>query len=1514
MGNQESQVEPANAKLQNGAANGHANIPSEDTGETVPSEAASNKLQQSGELPCLSTKEASPPSVNEVDGGRDITKGTPPAPKSDVLLSLSLSPSTDAPKEPSDPPVSIEVSVKEEASLQFLKSAPETPTESDSTPKEEEKVEKKGFFKNVFKKKNKNEIEDENKPTVVECDSPPEDQAPSIEAEVLTNGVHSEPSDPPVSIEVSVKEEASLQFLKSAPETPTESDSTPKEEEKVEKKGFFKNVFKKKNKNEIEDENKPTVVECDSPPEDQAPSIEAEVLTNGVHSEPSDPPVSIEVSVKEEASLQFLKSAPETPTESDSTPKEEEKVEKGGFFKNVFKKKNKNEIEDENKPTVMECDSPPEDQAPSIEAEVLTNGVHSEPSDPPVSIEVSVKEEASLQFLKSAPETPTESDSTPKEEEKVEKKGFFKNVFKKKNKNEIEDENKPTVVECDSPPEDQAPSIEAEVLTNGVHSEPSDPPVSIEVSVKEEASLQFLKSAPETPTESDSTPKEEEKVEKGGFFKNVFKKKNKNEIEDENKPTVMECDSPPEDQAPSIEAEVLTNGVHSEPSDPPVSIEVSVKEEASLQFLKSAPETPTESDSTPKEEEKVEKKGFFKNVFKKKNKNEIEDENKPTVVECDSPPEDQAPSIEAEVLTNGVHSEPSDPPVSIEVSVKEEASLQFLKSAPETPTESDSTPKEEEKVEKGGFFKNVFKKKNKNEIEDENKPTVVEFDSPPEDQAPSIEAEVLTNGIHSEPSDPPVSIEVSVKEEASLQFLKSAPETPTESDSTPKEEEKVEKNSFFKNVFKKKNKNEIEDENKPTVVECDSPPEDQAPSIEAEVLANGIHSEPSDPPVIEVSVKEEVSLQFLKSVPETPTESDSTPKEEEKVEKNSFFKNVFKKKNKNEIEDENKPTVVECDSPPEDQAPSIEAEVLANGVHSEPSDPPVSIEVSVKEEASLQFLKSVPETPTESDSTPKEEEKVEKGGFFKNVFKKKNKNEIEDENKPTVVECDSPPEDQEPSIEAEIVTNDVHSEPSDPPVSIDVSVEEEASLHLLNSVLETATVSDSTPKEEEKVGKRGFFKKVFKKKNKHGIENEPTVECNSPPDDQDPSIEAEVLTNGVHSEPCDVDGTTTVGTASEGQLPNGTPAGGEALKVSGETVHQVDTEEQDSGAEDSPVMNFFKTLVTPSKAPKDEGAPPAIPVEEVKVSEEPEPKTRGETSPVSPAASPSMAEPKAPATVKISVVSPFSKLFKSKQSSKGAQPETTTKEVDASMATKAPKPPPPPPPPEPPKLEVKVDLEAKALNSAQKEAPKDAVKEPEAASKQKPAKGSPFLKLFHPKEEEKQDEEPQPVEEEVTEMDSKAKAADVQITPGQSPKSEKKSGKSNLLFRLKPLSLQVPAVPVCSHSVPASSATATPDTKAKEATSVVVPTVTTVTTQAIVVEPRPAAEAEKMRIVRQEAAPADGKSVSGASQSGEDGTSSLTRKLEKRNSIHMFFKSLAPKRQSEAGVQTDPVTITYPAK
>ncbi|KAJ8369847.1 hypothetical protein SKAU_G00098750 [Synaphobranchus kaupii] len=196
MGNQAShqiEVQPVDAKLQNGAPNGHVSVLSEDMGEVVACEA---DVQHNSELPSLPTKEASPPSGNEVDSGRNHTKGTPPVPESVVLLSFSntVSPSTDAPEDPSQQPVSIKASVEEEASLQCPKPTLEKTTVFDSTPKEEEpnqKVEKKAnFFDKIFKKKNKSEIEAE--PTLVECNSPPEDQAPSVETQVVSNGLHSE--------------------------------------------------------------------------------------------------------------------------------------------------------------------------------------------------------------------------------------------------------------------------------------------------------------------------------------------------------------------------------------------------------------------------------------------------------------------------------------------------------------------------------------------------------------------------------------------------------------------------------------------------------------------------------------------------------------------------------------------------------------------------------------------------------------------------------------------------------------------------------------------------------------------------------------------------------------------------------------------------------------------------------------------------------------------------------------------------------------------------------------------------------------------------------------------------------------------------------------------------------------------------------------------------------------------------------------------------------------------------
>ncbi|KAM6976702.1 breast carcinoma-amplified sequence 1 [Aplochiton taeniatus] len=52
-------------------------------------------------------------------------------------------------------------------------------------------------------------------------------------------------------------------------------------------------------------------------------------------------------------------------------------------------------------------------------------------------------------------------------------------------------------------------------------------------------------------------------------------------------------------------------------------------------------------------------------------------------------------------------------------------------------------------------------------------------------------------------------------------------------------------------------------------------------------------------------------------------------------------------------------------------------------------------------------------------------------------------------------------------------------------------------------------------------------------------------------------------------------------------------------------------------------------------------------------------------------------------------------------------------------------------------------------------------------------------------------------------------------------------------------------------------------------------------------------------------ATADSDSVSGVSQSDESAANS-PRKTEKRNSIHLFFKTLGQKGKSEAGVQKEP--------
>ncbi|KAJ8258132.1 hypothetical protein GJAV_G00193500 [Gymnothorax javanicus] len=351
-------------------------------------------------------------------------------------------------------------------------------------------------------------------------------------------------------------------------------------------------------------------------------------------------------------------------------------------------------------------------------------------------------------------------------------------------------------------------------------------------------------------------------------------------------------------------------------------------------------------------------------------------------------------------------------------------------------------------------------------------------------------------------------------------------------------------------------------------------------------------------------------------------------------------------------------------------------------------------------------------------------------------------------------------------------SNDAPEEPSEPPVSDKVSVEEDESQQ------SPEPASEPPDQKSEKKGK--LFGKVFKKKNK-GEKDPTSVESDSPSEDQDQAIVPQTLTNGLNSEPGDVKETTTAGKASE-TLP-GTPAGGQSLEVDGKTANQVETEKPESTVEDGPMMNFFRTFVSPSKPPKEEASPAPVPVEEVKVSEEPELAAPAEPSSAGqPAGSPTT-EPKAPLpAVRLSVVAPFGKLFKTKalKSAKKDPAAKGTQEVDASGAAQASKPSPPPPPSEPPKPEDRVDPAAKPAAGAQKEA--DASKQPEGAGVQKPAKGSPFRKLFQSKKEE-EEEEAQPVEEAVPETGD-AKATDARVTPDQSPKAEKKP---NLISIFKPM-------------------------------------------------------------------------------------------------------------------------------
>ncbi|XP_023812663.1 translation initiation factor IF-2 isoform X7 [Oryzias latipes] len=240
--------------------------------------------------------------------------------------------------------------------------------------------------------------------------------------------------------------------------------------------------------------------------------------------------------------------------------------------------------------------------------------------------------------------------------------------------------------------------------------------------------------------------------------------------------------------------------------------------------------------------------------------------------------------------------------------------------------------------------------------------------------------------------------------------------------------------------------------------------------------------------------------------------------------------------------------------------------------------------------------------------------------------------------------------------------------------------------------------------------------------------------------------------------------------------------------------------------EDNPVMNFFKTLVTPTKTPKKETAAPDAAKD---------------------------------------------------QPLKETQPAATTTVAQVSEPPAAPKgmPAPPPPPPEPPKAEAKGEAAVKPVKA--KDEAKAAAKEPQSSK----GKSATLSKLFRSKK-----------------VDfSKAATLEAVAKPEPPPpaREEKKSSKPSFFSAFKPKA----AEPKKTAASPPAAAEAALAVKAKE-------------------EPKPAAKSTE--------AAAENKPASTVSQAADD-AAGVPKKLEKRNSIQLFFKNLGQKRHStDAGVQTEP--------
>ncbi|XP_036958850.1 breast carcinoma-amplified sequence 1 isoform X1 [Acanthopagrus latus] len=427
---------------------------------------------------------------------------------------------------------------------------------------------------------------------------------------------------------------------------------------------------------------------------------------------------------------------------------------------------------------------------------------------------------------------------------------------------------------------------------------------------------------------------------------------------------------------------------------------------------------------------------------------------------------------------------------------------------------------------------------------------------------------------------------------------------------------------------------------------------------------------------------------------------------------------------------------------------------------------------------------------------------------------------------------------------------------------------------VISKIPETTIQKEEVKKSKEEKGR--LFGKMFKKKAEPPADVKSVQETEKSGEDQmdagppatDPQLETANLKQEAESLP-----------EPESVTPGQGPEEDKAPETEDGNSDPAENQE-DSNPEENPVMNFFKTLVTPTKTSKKETAAPDATKD---------------------------------------------------QSQKEAQPAAITTVAQVSEPPAAPKGMsiPPPPPPEPPKMEIKGEPAAKPVKPTPKEEPKAAAKEPES-SKGKSAKDT-LSKFFRPKtikdapkpavetevqetpvevpepvvevqseksvephetaeevakQQQMVEEAPQPVVEDEKVDPSKASTLEAAAKPEPPPavqEEKKPASKSSFMSLFKPKT----ADPKKATPAPAAAAEAAQTAKTKE-------------------EPKAAAKSSE--------AAADNKPASAAPQAGDE-PASVPKKLEKRNSIHLFFKNLGQRRNSsEAGVQTEPVTVTPAAE